>query len=87
MSCLSASTFTVLNDRHGSHAERFCHKCLSASTFTVLKAEAEEYLKCDLRSQMPIGKYIFCTSKVSVPETLDESQMPIGKYIYCTQNP
>ena len=36
------------------------------------------------RSQMPIGKYIYCTWKNFPIKSFLESQMPIGKYIYCT---
>ena len=36
------------------------HKCLSASTFTVQEAKGEETLP-PFQSQMPIGKYIYCT--------------------------
>ena len=38
------------------------------------------------RSQMPIGKYIYCTldKELGGSPKFNWSQMPIGKYIYCT---
>ena len=38
------------------------HKCLSASTFTV-PSHAEGSNTTASGSQMPIGKYIYCTSR------------------------
>ena len=35
-------------------------------------------------SQMPIGKYIYCSSKMEIIPPQYTSQMPIGKYIYCS---
>ena len=38
-------------------------------------------------SQMPIGKYIYCTiiDGTIKDDASVKSQMPIGKYIYCTE--
>ena len=59
--CLSASTFTV-HEGGGSSVKNdgTCHKCLSASTFTVHSCSERGRLTIS-RSQMPIGKYIYCT--------------------------
>ena len=81
--CLSASTFTVL------YILRYVktiwsHKCLSASAFTVPQSEKVETFR-ETMSQMPIGKYIYCTHTYQSQVRSKLSQMPIGKYIYCTE--
>ena len=59
--CLSASTFTVPRGfPEVTPPGLCCHKCLSASTFTVPGAWTIDYISLR-RSQMPIGKYIYCT--------------------------
>ena len=57
--CLSASTFTVRNKVTVKKIP-WGHKCLSASTFTV-PVKGNAYVCDDATSQMPIGKYIYCT--------------------------
>ena len=60
--CLSASTFTVPVIKISETSVSQSHKCLSASTFTVplLSIGQSRQLR---GSQMPIGKYIYCTPK------------------------
>ena len=81
--CLSASTFTVRGRKGPHRRRRWRHKCLSASTFTVREVFHKE-LHSAFMSQMPIGKYIYCTVTGVASNHSDQSQMPIGKYIYCT---
>ena len=58
--CLSASTFTVLMNDQEPQQNGISHKCLSASTFTV-PIPMLDYNTIANGSQMPIGKYIYCT--------------------------
>ena len=57
--CLSASTFTVPKEQQKHSQQNKSHKCLSASTFTVQVIKVDN--KVIYQSQMPIGKYIYCT--------------------------
>ena len=60
--CLSASTFTVPPAALVVPWRLQCHKCLSASTFTVPRRLPRRSTPDG--SQMPIGKYIYCTGKL-----------------------
>ena len=84
--CLSASTFTVPRlyvsycgiDYDVTNAYRQVH---------LLYLLIIALLAFLLESQMPIGKYIYCTRHNKRSQKTSESQMPIGKYIYCTNFP
>ena len=82
--CLSASTFTVL--RHIRQFKRRWRGVTNAYRQVHLLYGLNPSLYSGVRrSQMPIGKYIYCTllTQILVAHIL-VSQMPIGKYIYCT---
>ena len=80
--CLSASTFTVrlpegrplAEGEVVTNAYRQVH---------LLYTSLHSLAPTSQASQMPIGKYIYCTGLTSQERSL-WSQMPIGKYIYCT---
>ena len=85
--CLSASTFTVPLSKGGFYGTRVVTNAyrqvhLLYPLLTTLMTPSPQ------SSQMPIGKYIYCTPKqvIILTPVRAMSQMPIGKYIYCTRS-